>query len=248
MQDFSFQGKVFLGARLTGGKPGAMFWVGDAPKCDVSLKTDSEQRKESYSGNRLTSAKLIKGNEVSIALTLNWANSANLCLGLYGAITNVTAGTVTAEVLPSALAVGDYVILAKTVTGSLVVVDSTGSPVTLTLNTHYSVDSANVIKILSLASLTQPLKASYANAASVDVAMFTVAPPERYLFLDGINTLDGKPVKVRLYRTQFDPSSQVPMINEGFGQLEMSGTVLFDAEAEVDATLGGFGKIEFPTV
>jgi hypothetical protein len=62
MQSFSFQGKVYLGTRLAGGKPGALIWVGDAPKCDVSLQTEAEDQKESYSGNRLTSARLQKGN------------------------------------------------------------------------------------------------------------------------------------------------------------------------------------------
>ena len=74
--------------------------------------------------------------------------------------------------------------------------------------------------------------------------MFTAKPPERYLLLDGINTLDGSPVKVRLYRVQFDPASSVPMINESFGQLELSGAALYDDEASQDAELGGFGKIE----
>ena len=58
MQDFSFQGKLYLGNRLPGGRPGALRWVGDAPKCDLTLKTETETRKESYSGNRLTSAVL----------------------------------------------------------------------------------------------------------------------------------------------------------------------------------------------
>ena len=30
MKDFSLQGKVYLGASLAGGKPGAMHWVNDA--------------------------------------------------------------------------------------------------------------------------------------------------------------------------------------------------------------------------
>ena len=68
MQDFSFQGKLYLGNRLPGGRPGALRWVGDAPKCDLTLKTETETRKESYSGNRLTSAVLQKGKDI---LTLN---------------------------------------------------------------------------------------------------------------------------------------------------------------------------------
>jgi hypothetical protein len=246
MKDFSFQGKVYLGTRLAGGLPGKMFWVGDAPKCDVSLKTDTETRKESYSGQRLTSARLRKGNEANVALTLNWANADNLCLGLYGAKTTVASGSVSGELLPAGLVVGDYVVLERPVASALVITDSTGSPVTLTLNTHYKVISANVIQILSLSSVTQPFHAAYSAGASTDVAMFTEESPERYLFLDGINTVDGSKALLRLYRVQFDPASQVPAINEGFGQLELSGSVLYDEEADVDPELGGFGKLVFP--
>jgi hypothetical protein len=248
MQSFSFQGKVFLGTRLTGGKPGALFWVGDAPKCDVALQTEAEDQKESYSGNRLTSARLQKGNSATVALTLNWASSQNLALGLYGTEIAVTSGTVTAETLPT-VAAGDYVILEHGGISSLVITDSAGTPASLTAGTHYGLDSANggTVKILDLASFVQPLKAAYAYTASADVTMFTAAPPERYLFLDGINTVDGSPVRVRLYKVRFDPSSSIPCINDGFGQLELSGSVLYDSEAAVDANLGGFGKIEQPT-
>jgi hypothetical protein len=249
MNSFSFQGKVYLGARLAGGKPGALFWVGDAPKCDVSLQTEAEDQKESYSGNRLTSARLQKGNSASVAMTLNWANSQNLALGLYGTELDVSSGSVSAEVLPTGLVAGDFVVLDHGGVSALVVHDSAGTPATLTPGTDYALDSANggVVKILNVGSYVQPFKANYTHTASADVSMFTVAPPERYLFLDGVNTVDGTPVRVRLYKVRFDPSSSIPFINDGFGQLELNGSVLYDAEAAADANLGGFGKLEQPT-
>lgn len=249
MQDFSFQGKVYLGTRLTGGKPGALRWVGDASKCDVSLTTESETRKESYSGNRLTSARLRKGNDATIALTLNWANADNLALGLYGAKATVAAGAVTGEVLPTGLIAGDLVVLNSGGVSALVITDSAGTPATLTPGTHYTLDSANggVVGIVNVGTFVQPFKAAYSHTISNDVTMFTVAPPERYLLLDGINTIDNSPVRMRLYRTQFDPAATLPLINDSFGTLELSGAVLYDTEAAVDTTLGGFGKIELPT-
>jgi hypothetical protein len=249
MQSFSFQGKVYLGARLTGGKPGALFWVGDAPKCDVSLQTEAEDQKESYSGNRLTSARLQKGNTASVAMTLNWANIKNLALGLYGTQLAVSTGSVTGEVQPTGLAAGDFIALVHGGISAVVVKDSAGTPATLTPGTHYAIDSANggVIKFINVGSFVQPFKVDYTYTASADVTMFTTAPPERYLFLDGVNTVDGSPVRVRLYKVRLDPSSSIPFINDGFGQLEMSGSVLYDPEAAADASLGGFGKIEQPT-
>ena len=249
MKDFSFQGKVYLGTRLTGGKPGALRWVGDAPKCDVSLSTDSESRKESWSGNRLTSAYLQKGTDVTVAMTLNWANAENMVLGLYGTQLAVSSGSVTGEALPTGLAVNDVVALEHGGISSVVVKDSAGSPATLVAGTDYAIDSANggTIKILNVGTYVQPFKVDYAHTASADVTMFTSAPPERYLLLDGINTIDNSPVRLRLYRTRFNPLSTLPLINDSFGTIELSGAVLYDDEAAADADLGGFGKIELPT-
>lgn len=250
MKDFSFQGKVYLGTRLAGGKPGALRWVGDAPVCEVSFSTDAETRKESYSGQRLTSARLQKGNEAQIKLTLNWAEIDNLMLGMYGTKNTVAAGTVTGELLPAGLVNGDVIVLNKGKVSSLVVTDSAGAPATLVAGTDYTLDSANggVLTIKNIGTFVQPFKAAYSNGASTDVTIFTSLPPERYLLLDGVNTLDNSPVKLRLYRTQFDPLTTLPLINEGFGQIELAGAVLYDSEAAVDSTLGGFGKIELVTV
>jgi len=249
MQDFSFQGKVYLGTRLAGGLPGRLRWVGDAPKCDVSMTTESENRKESFSGLRMTSARLRKGNEATIAMTLHWASAENLALGLYGASATVAAAAVTNESLPPGLVAGDLIVLARGGVSSLVITDSTpGTPLTLVAGTHYRLDSANggVVNILNVTGRVQPFRAAYSHTASTDVAMFTVAPPERYLLLDGINTFDNSPVRVRLYRVQFDPAANIPLINEGYGSLELTGSVLFDSASALDISLGGFGKIELP--
>lgn len=248
MKDFSFQGKVYLGTRLAGGKPGALTWVGDAPKCDVSMKTETEDRTESFSGQRLQSARLRKKSTAELTLTLNYFDKTTLALGLYANVTTVAGGTVTAEELPDDLAVGDSVVLAKPVASGLVLTDSTGSPVTLVAGTHYTVDpnNASVITIKSLTGLTQPIKAAYTSAALESAAMFSVAPPERYFYLDGINTVTGERVAAHLYRVQFDPADTIPLINDSFGELSLKGAALYDAEAALDPAIGGFGRFELP--
>lgn len=250
MQDFSFQGKIYVGTRLAGGLPGAMRWVGDAPKCDVSLKADTSTRKESYSGNRLTSAVLDKGKDGTIQLTLNYATIENLALGLYGNVQTIASGAVTAEELPAGLAAGDVVALDKSNISALVITDSAGTPVTLVANTDYKVlnAAAGTIEILNVGSYTQPFNAAYSNGGSTDVAMFTAPAPERYVLLDGINTVDNSPVIMRLYRVKFEPMSTLPLINDDFAAIDLTGTVLFDSEAALDGALGGFGKIELPVV
>jgi hypothetical protein len=248
MQDFSFQGKLYLGSRLPGGRPGALRWVGDAPKCDLTLKTETETRKESYSGNRLTSAVLQKGKEAELTVAINWADIDNLLLGLYASKATFAGGTVSGEILPAGLSANDVVALDHGTISQLVLTDSNATPTPLVANAHYRIESlrAGLLKLLDFAGLTLPLRAAYRYGARTSVAMLTTSAPERYLLLDGINTIDSTPVQVRLYRVQFNPVSNLGLIHESFGQFELTASVLFDAEAAADAVLGGFGRLDLP--
>lgn len=250
MKDFSFQGRIELGTRLAGGKPGPLIWVGDQSSCDLNFNTETEDRTETHSGQRLQSAQLRTGTTVGIDLVLRYGTAHNLQLGLYATPQNVASGSVTDEVLPADLVVGSRVVVAKPANvASLVVKDSDSPANTLAAGTDYQLESAHsgIIKVLSLTDLVQPLKASYSHDAFTSLPMFTAAPPERYLYLNGINTIDNSRIRLYLYRVQFNPISQLGLINESFGELPLSGTVLYDVEAAADPTLGGFGRLEVPT-
>jgi len=248
MQDFSLQGKVYLGERLASGKPGAMHWVNDAGLLQLSASVTEESRQESYSGQRLTSATLNTGTEVSFSLTLYHATARNLALGLYGTERTVASGSITGEALPTDLLDGDTVILDRGNITNLAINDSEGTPATLVEDTDYRIESAagGVIELLNVAGFTQPFLADYENGASTDITMFTQAAPVRYLMLDGLNTVDGSGdrVRARLYKVKFNPVSQMDLINSSFGELALTGTALFDPLSEPDDALGGFGRIE----
>jgi hypothetical protein len=171
-------------------------------------------------------------------------------LGLYATKATIVGGTLTGERLPVPLAANDLIALDHSTVSQLVLTDSNAAPATLVANTHYRVQSARagLVQLLDLTAFTLPLRAAYRYGARVSVAMLTTAAPERYLFLDGINTLDGAPVQVRLYRVQFNPVSNLGLIHESFGQFEMTASVLFDPEAAADPLLGGFGRLDLPEV
>jgi hypothetical protein len=253
MKDFSFQGKVYLGTRQTNGKPGALQWVDDASVLQVKLAADVSTRNESYSGNRLPSARLQKSKSATVTLTLSAFLAANLALGLYSQKATVAGGTVTDgdEVMPTGLAAGDVIALDHGNISALTIKDSTGSPETLELGTDYEVESAagGLIKILNVGTYTQPFKPAYTYADGLNLAMFTQPAPERYLVLDGVNTVEGdsSPVRVELYRVVFDPMGALDLISADFGTLELTGSVLYDSTNAADANLGGFGKILLPS-
>lgn len=248
MKDFSFQGRIYLGTRLPNGQPDKLTWVGDQSSCELTLNTENADRTETYSGQRLQSARMRTSTTVELSLVLRYFTAFNVQLGLYATPNNITGAAVAAEALPGGLVVGDRVALAKGVNVSaLSIVDDAAAP--LTAGTHYRQDAANggVIEILDLATFVQPLVASYTHANFTSLPLFTAQPPERYFLLEGINTIDGSPVKAHLYRVQFNPAEGLSFINEEFGELSLSGTALFDPTLASDPTLGGFGRLEVPT-
>jgi hypothetical protein len=248
MKDFSFQGKVYLGLRGSNGKPLALAWVDDASQLQVKLTNDIEERQESYSGNRLPSVRMPKAKKAEFSLTLNAFSKMNLATALSSTPVDVATGSVTGEVFPSGLAVGDVVALDHRDISALAVTDSNATPATLTLGTNYSLESGpgGLVKLLNLGAYTQPFKGAYTYADSVRLPMFTAGQIERYLLLDGINTVSNERVRVRLYRCSFDPVPQLDLITDALSSLQLGGGVLYDSTNAADANLGGFGRIEMP--
>ncbi|HEJ2039564.1 TPA: hypothetical protein SLV86_001318 [Pseudomonas aeruginosa] len=249
MKDFSFNGKVFLGNRLSNGKPGKLRWVDDASTLGIQLTTDKEERQESWSGQRLTSVTIPKAKKARFTLVLNAATAANLALALQTEAQAVTTGSVTGEALPPGLVAGDVVMLDHPRISALTLTDAAKpTPAALVLGTHYRIESApgGLIEILNPATLVQPFSAAYTHAAYVNLAMFKLNNVERYGVLDGINTVDDERVRVTVYRMKFDPVSDLSLITDSLGNLNLAGDILFDATNFQNANLGGFARVQLP--
>lgn len=247
MPSFSGQGKVFV-APVAAGVAGAFQYLGDCSRVEVQLETEVEEYLEHTSGDRLTRERLQRAKRARITIAAEEWSADNIALMLYGAKATIAASTVTNEAGPNPLAVGDYWRTAKHRISSVVVKDSAGSPATLVLNTHYTIESADhgMIKMGpgSLAGYTQPFKADYSYAAVVNVPMFSVAAPERWFRFHGLNTADGKkPVLIEMYRAVLDPIASLPMINDTILSAELSGSALYDETKTGNSELGNFGRI-----
>lgn len=173
-------------------------------------------------------------------------HSANLLKKyLYGTKTTVTGGSFAATAFANGAAVvGDYLPLPgnKTKVSSLVITDSTGSPVTATLGTHYEADAdAGMIKILSLAGLTQPLKAAGTEAAGTSVEMFQSTPNLQGLRFKGINLANTNSIViVNLPKIHIAPAATWTLLNDGadVNKYEIDFEILND----VANTTYGFGQ------
>ncbi|VFR34613.1 Phage protein [plant metagenome] len=241
---FSFQGRVLLAERQANGKPAAMRFVGNASLLQLQLTAENTDKTESFSGSRGLYGRLNRSKAITVSLTLDEWLPANIALGLYSKPITLEGGTVTAEPFPPGLVAGDLVRLDHPFVSNVVLSDG-AEPAAPVPPAAYVLDSPNagLVKIVDPTGLAQPFTAAYSHASADSLAMFTEKPPERWLMLDGINTVNQQPVVLELYRLQFDPLGTLDAINEEYGELALTGAGLIDADKVPDETLGGFGRI-----
>lgn len=244
MAYFSGQGRVYIGQRDAAGNALAMRWIGNVPELKVSLNVETIEHKESYSGQRLTDLQLIKGKDGEFSCSIEDFNIENLELTLYGQTSSVTAGTVTAEPLPTGLVAGSIALLANQFVSSVVVKDSAAVPETVPA-TNYKVHAEQgAIEFLNVGTYTQPFKVDYAYGAAKRLAMFKSGQPEVWLRFDGLNTADGnKRVIVDLYRVVLAPTKDLSLIGDDLQKFDLSGRVLADVTKSDTGPLGLFGRV-----
>lgn len=242
----SFQGRVYLGERNTNGEPINVRSPGNVADLSLSLKTDVIEHYESQTGQRAVDLRLVKQKSATVALTIEEFTKENLSLALYGNHVTDVGGSVTNEPVGGAAPViGDRYFLAHPKVSALTVVDSAGTPATLTAGTHYTADEDfGAIQFLDVTGLTAPLKASYTFGAVTEIGIFTQPLPERFLRLEGVNTAAGNAkVLIELYRVAFDPLKKFDIISNDLNKFELEGSLLADSTKPYDAVLGQFGRI-----
>lgn len=248
MKDFAFQGKIYLGENVNG-QPRNLKWVGDQSSLNFAMSIEKEERKENWSGNKGVSVVNIQSKAVSPELVLRELTPDNILLGVHGKLKKVEAGSVTAEQLPTDLIKDELILLAKGTISNLVITDSTAAtPKTLVDGTDYAIESTHsgLIKLLNVAApLTQPFKAAYSHGGMISISMLNAQPPVRYLYMEAINTVDGRRARVHLYKVQFDPMAQLPLTSQTLSEFTLNGATLIDAINTLDDDLGGYGKIEW---
>lgn len=129
---------------------------------------------------------------------------------------------------------------------TVVLTDSSTPPKPLVVDRDYRIDSAlgGLIQINKIEALTQPFLANYAYGASANVVAFTVPSIEKYGVFDGINTIDNSHMRAQIYRMQFDPVSDIGLIQDSHGLLKLSGSLLLDVLNASKAENGGYWKPE----
>lgn len=242
------QGRIYLAERdATTGVAGTPRWVGDVSAFSVKLAVEKVEHKESFSGQRALVRSFPIGKSATIDMTLHQVDTDNLALTLNGTSTSTVTGTVTAETLPADMVVGQQVSLANPGVSAVVITDSTGTPLTLTAGTDYTVDADfGRVTVLNLGAYVQPFKAAYSYAARKSVGMFTTGQKNFTLRYEGVNLAEGNaPVIVDLYKLAPDPLAELALITTGndVAGMQITGGVLLDSTKSASGALGQFGSI-----
>jgi hypothetical protein len=241
---FSLQGYLRIGVRNADGTIGALRWAGNVPEATLELDSSATDKTESYSGKRLQVGRLTTGINAKLNYTLDEWSSANLALAFQASVANVTASTVTGEVLPTGLVAGDLVRLDHPFASNLVITDSAGVVATVDA-ADYALEGhgQNIVRIIDPTSYTQPFKAAYSYAAAKNVVLFSQPGQEVFVQFDGTDTETGTPIVVDLWRVRHDPVKSMGLIHKEYGSLQMTAAVMFDRTRADDPSLGGFGRL-----
>lgn len=179
------------------------------------------------------------------ALNINYNarhfNKANMGRAIYGASTEVAAGTVTGEAHTAHP--GAMILLANPGATGVVVKDQTGTT-TFVENTDYAINAAGFPEVIESGSITagQSIQVDYAYAKHVTIqALVKSGKRFRQVFIGLNEARSGKPVVIEVFKINHSPAS-LSFIGDEFQGME------FTAKAEKDATKVGNGISQYMTI
>jgi hypothetical protein len=247
MPGFSGQGIVSIAERQANGLPGIFSDFGNCDTFELGLTEESVERTESMSGQRLPFRKMTKSRGGTLKLKGDEFNSKNFARAVIGKITDVAVGSAVAgHVLPTGMVVGDvYALPGKNIaSNSVALKDSSATPKSLTLDTHYSFDPlSGEIKLLNITTggpYTQPFKADFTPGAHRAIGAFQDVSKEFFIRLKGINTDTGERGVTDVFRVKINPTKALALINSDFLDFELDCTVLADLTRQTTDAGGQF--------
>lgn len=247
MSQIAIQGKVWVYDRDGSGNPINGIYVGFTESATLDLSISTDEYVEADSGNSLTAARITTEKKSNFNMEMRELDENTAALVLHGTTTTVASGSVTDELLPNPVTLARANKLTKgNITGSVAVVDSTGSPKTLPSGQYaWTKQGSIVINDKTTGGVyVEPFKVSYAHGGTKDVAIFNAAQPERFIVIEGINLADNnKPITAELYRVALDPAQSFALKGRGLSGYKLAGAALLDSLKPAGGTLGQFGRL-----
>ena len=245
---FYGQGRIFLRPAGSIGN-GGWRWVGDMSTLTFGGTDETASHKESYSGQKAKVRSFSIGGDRTLKGTIHQMDTTILAELLRGTVSDIAAGTVTAEAFPATIAVGDVIKLDKPYNVSdLVITDSATTPMTLAPENYDFFAEHGSLELLSLPSapaLTQPFKAAYKHAGARQVAFFNSAPKLMQMRYEGVNLAeDNAPVIAEFYKISTAPLQELALITSGndLAGMAYEAECLADSTRPANGPLGRFGR------
>ena len=243
---FSGQGKLKIAPIVAGVIAAGYRWVGNVPDFKPAFATSKNEHKESYTGQRLPDKTLTTELKSTFTATLEDWSPENLALATRGNVQKTTTGAVTGELSPAALAVGETWLLKNSNVTALVITDSAGTPATVDTDDYVADPVYGTVELVNAGAYVLPLKAAYTKGVVEIVPFFTAPVKEVAVLFEGINTAEAnRKVRAELYRVELDPTKELGLITESFGQFMLEGTALIDNSKGNDPLFGKFGRVVY---
>lgn len=242
----SLQGATHL-ARNVDGKAKVLRELGNQTALKLSIESERFEKYETKTGKRQKVFEKTKTRGVMLEMTLDEQKREDVALAFQATMNSTQAEAITDANISDILKVGDEIKLDGFNLTAISLTDSTATPVTAMLDTHYAVDEKyGTIKILSLDGLTQPLKASYMTGETETTVLFSLPDDaEYYLLFKGVNSTNDKRLALELWRFKPEVQGKMDFINEETGEISINGSALADPKKNADQKLGGFGRIVY---
>lgn len=227
MTDYSYIGSGKIYVREFGAAAGRKE-IGNVSRLALSVTEETKELIDHTQPGGGTYNEVRRIQAVEATFVMHDLSPENFARALFGAATNVTASTVTDEVVTAYL--DSFIPFAKIPSGSIVVTNSAGDT-TYTVGTDYDVRPGGIYIPASGSTITntQSLKVDYAYALQDRVETLINAAKDYELFFDGLNEArSGKGVTVRLHRMKIGAAREVSLVGDDHAALEVSGKVQKD--------------------
>jgi len=231
---YSGQGRCMMGSRDPDtGKPVGLLPIGNVPAVSIGIEETTETHKESWSGQRGIDRTTVTETVVNVTMTFESLDPTNLALGLKGTVTDQSAGTAVAASV--GLYPGKWMEFPHLKLSTLTLVAAGTNPNLADLvDADLEVDlDGGMVKLREDYAGTyvdgEPINFTYNHARQLDVQAMTVAESaERYFVFRGLNTDDGKQVRLTVPRLRIAPFTELGKINDGIAQVEVTCTAMAD--------------------
>ena len=247
---YSGQGACYMGERDSAtGQVKGLLPIGNVPELTLDITEETEEHKESWSGNRAVDELLTTSIKVAVTITFESFSPENMALGTRGLVSKTAAKSDSVEEVGKFIVHGTgsgaWYPVSKTNldsgSGGVTIAakqSPSGSAISSpAINVDYNVNyQAGMIQIIAGGKLDVDgaevtVSAKYAAQTNMDALMN--ADPERYFLFDGLNTKDNKNIRLEIYRLRIAPFAGLGKINDGTAQAQIT------ADALVDSTIQG---------